>query len=131
MHLKVGRAVNLIKRIDQWAKQCGSKEPVLRGWWPGTVDDAGVVADSKDISLMRGRVSPGEKGPFCHRLERLIHIELADLMIYMPYLDGEYPNNKAPTTGTTAPKKGSSPTVNKKCPDCMHSNIDSGLLLTS
>jgi hypothetical protein len=38
LQLKVGRAVNLVKRIDQWGKQCGSKEQVLRGWFPGTVD---------------------------------------------------------------------------------------------
>lgn len=62
--LKVGRAVNLVKRIDQWGKQCGSKEQVLRGWYPGTVDGE----DGNDGSLMKGRVTAGEKAAWCHRL---------------------------------------------------------------
>lgn len=61
--LKVGRAVNLVKRIDQWGKQCGSKEQVLRGWHPGTVE-----ADGDGGSLMKGRVKAGEKGAWCHKL---------------------------------------------------------------
>lgn len=60
--LKVGRAVNLVKRIDEWSKQCGSKEVILRGWWPGSVEE--------DTSLIKGRVKAGEKGKYCHRLER-------------------------------------------------------------
>ena len=59
--LKVGRAVNLVKRIDQWGKQCGSKEQVLRGFYPGSVE-------TDETSLMKGRVIAGEKGPWCHRL---------------------------------------------------------------
>ena len=45
--LKVGRAVNLNKRIDQWGKQCSSKEQVLRGWYPGIVepDDSGTCRE--------------------------------------------------------------------------------------
>lgn len=59
--LKVGRAVNLVKRIDQWGKQCGSKEQVLRGFYPGSVEP-------DEASLMKGRVVAGEQGPWCHRL---------------------------------------------------------------
>lgn len=68
VNLKVGRAVNMVKRLDEWAKQCGSKEVVLRGWWPGKIvdndDDNGSAG-----SLLRGRVQAGDKGKFCHRLE--------------------------------------------------------------
>ncbi|THH10004.1 hypothetical protein EW145_g1625 [Phellinidium pouzarii] len=85
--LKVGRAVKLVKRIDEWSKQCGSKEQVLRGWWPGTVENG-----ESEISLMKGRVKPGVNGPCCHRLERLIHLELADLVVYEPYLREGFPN---------------------------------------
>jgi hypothetical protein len=63
--LKVGRAVNLVKRIDQWGKQCGSKEQVLRGFYPGSVEPD---EDGNEGSLMKGRVKAGEKGPWCHRL---------------------------------------------------------------
>lgn len=69
VHLKVGRAVSLVKRLDEWSKQCGSKEVVLRGWWPGKIvdneDDSGV-----GTSLLRGRIQAGDKGKWCHRLER-------------------------------------------------------------
>jgi hypothetical protein len=77
-----------VKRIDQWDKQCGSKEPVLRGWWPGTVeaDDS----NKGDPSLMKGRVKAGEKGLWCHRLERLIHLELADLVVSGVYLESDF-----------------------------------------
>lgn len=66
VHLKVGRAVNMVKRLDEWSKQCGSKEVVLRGWWPGKVVDN----DGVGPSLLKGRVQAGEKGKYCHRLER-------------------------------------------------------------
>lgn len=70
--LKVGRAVNLVKRIDQWGKQCGSKEQVLRGWYPGTVDDS---QGGNDGSLMKGRVVAGDKAAWCHRLGKRICFE--------------------------------------------------------
>ena len=63
VHLKVGRAVSLNKRIDQWTKQCPSKEPVLRGWYPGP------DGDNTQVSLLRGTVDPGKPGKHCHRLE--------------------------------------------------------------
>ncbi|KAF8238775.1 hypothetical protein L208DRAFT_1387074 [Tricholoma matsutake] len=80
--LKVGRAVNLVKRIDQWGKQCSSKEQIIRGWYPGTVE-----ADADEKSLMKGRIKAGVKVAWCHRLERLIHLELADLVVTGAYLD--------------------------------------------
>ncbi|KAG8893325.1 hypothetical protein FRC01_013668, partial [Tulasnella sp. 417] len=64
VHLKVGRAVNLVKRIDEWTKSCESKEPILRGWYPGPdTEEAGRV------SMMKGVVTAGRKGANCHRLE--------------------------------------------------------------
>lgn len=76
--LKVGRAVNLVKRLHQWDKQCESKEQVLRGWFP--------AQEGEEESLMKGRVQTEGKGVWCHRLERLIHLELADLAVNTPYL---------------------------------------------
>jgi hypothetical protein len=91
--LKVGRAVNLVKRIDQWGKQCGSKEQVLRGFYPGAVEPDNNTGEG-NTSLMKGRVIAGEKGPWCHRLERLIHIELSDLTCNCVYLDPSWPKIK-------------------------------------
>ena len=91
IHLKVGRAVNLTQRLDQWDKQCGTKqrEHIIRGWWPGTVEDGGDVANGG--SPLKGKVVPGEKGAYCHRLERLIHLELGDLVLSQQYIDPGFP----------------------------------------
>ena len=106
VHLKVGRTVNLVKRMDQWSKQCESKEQVLRGYWPGNGS-----ADSSD--LMKGRMKIGDPGPYCYRLERLVHLELADLVQNRPYLISGFPKlNSAPERETT-------PVVKRQCPDCM------------
>ncbi|KJA27560.1 hypothetical protein HYPSUDRAFT_946973 [Hypholoma sublateritium FD-334 SS-4] len=67
---KVGRSIHLAKRVDQWSRQCGSKEHVLRGFYPKTVESD----DENGGILMKGRIKGGEKGPWCHRLERLIHL---------------------------------------------------------
>lgn len=82
IQLKVGRAVNVVKRLNEWGKQCGSKEQVLRGWYPGSVGE--------DESLMKGRVilpDGGNDDVWCHRLERLVHLELADLAVNGAYLE--------------------------------------------
>ncbi|PPR02199.1 hypothetical protein CVT24_011426 [Panaeolus cyanescens] len=118
--LKVGRAVNLVKRIDQWGKQCGSKEQVLRGFYPGSVEPD---EDGGEGSLMKGRVKAGEKGPWCHRLERLIHLHLADLVSTAVYLHPQWPN----INGDDVPKvdSGSQKLNNGPCADCgsMHKEI--------
>jgi Meiotically up-regulated gene 113 len=139
VHLKVGRAVNLVKRIDQWGKQCGSKEQVLRGWWPGAVEDDDGDAAANG-SLMKGRVKAGEKGPLCHRLERLVHLELADLAVNAPYLDPDFPKPKdaGDRSGTSTPSKKppGSPAgkklLDKPCPDCtsLGNILSFNLLLT-
>jgi hypothetical protein len=92
--------------MDQWGKQCGSKEQILRGFWPGGMDKSGVP--------MKGLVQAGPKGPWCHRVERLVHIELADLVEHSPYLEHGYPNVSA----NKEVKKGAKRDV-KRCPDCM------------
>ena len=107
VHLKVGRATNLNRRMDQWAKQCDTHEQLLRGHWPG-----GMTSD--DASLVRGLIDAGDKGKWCHRLERLVHLELADLAAFAPYLDPGYPNAVAPLADDG--KKGKKDV--KKCPDC-------------
>lgn len=113
--LKVGRATNLNRRMDQWGKQCGSKEQILRGFWPGGMGKEGVP--------MKGLVQAGPKGPWCHRLERLVHIELADVATSAPYLEAGYPNVEASKLSKEV-DKGAKRDV-KKCPDCstMHKEI--------
>lgn len=123
--IKVGRAVLLQKRLGEWSKQCTSKEVILRGWWPGTVEgDNGI----NGTSLLRGRIKEGEKGPYCHRLERLVHLELADLAVHAPYLEPGFPNASAKVETVSAPstpQAGRSPKHTKvrmpsasPCVDC-------------
>lgn len=121
VHLKVGRATNLNRRMDQWSRQCGSHEQVLRGHWPGGMDP-------DQASLVRGLIVAGEKGKWCHRLERLVHLELADLAAFAPYLDPGYPSNVSAAghddgNGNGKVKKAKKDV--KKCPDCgkMHKEI--------
>ena len=115
IHLKVGRTTNLVKRLDQWDKQCGSKIQIPRGWWPGTVEDD----DGTGGSLLKGNIKAGDPGPFCHRVERLVHIELTDLSLHAPYLNPDWPNNTcdpSPSVGATnSPKKT---TRKETCLDC-------------
>ena len=76
--------------MDQWTKQCGSKDLILLGFWPGNIKDP-----SLDISMMKGRIKAGKKGILCHRHERLVHIELTDLVCYKQYLQKEFAKGKA------------------------------------
>ncbi|KAI6117564.1 hypothetical protein EDD16DRAFT_1481406 [Pisolithus croceorrhizus] len=120
IQLKVGRTVNLKKRLDQWDKQCGSKEQVLRGWWPGIVEpDSG---NGTNGSLLRAQLKAGDPGPLCHRLERLVHIELADLSLYAPYLEPDWPktNNSKQSPSAAGPLSSALSAVKRanRCTDC-------------
>lgn len=112
IQLKVGRAVNLVKRLDQWDKQCGSKTQIPRGWWPGTVEDDDGTAGS----LLKGNMKAGDPGPFCHRVERLVHIELTDLSLHAPYLNPGWSNSTCDPGATTSPKKTAA--KESTCLDC-------------
>uniref|UniRef100_A0A0W0F0Q2 Bacteriophage T5 Orf172 DNA-binding domain-containing protein n=1 Tax=Moniliophthora roreri TaxID=221103 RepID=A0A0W0F0Q2_MONRR len=122
--LKVGRTTNVVKRLNQWGKQCGSKEQVLRGWYPGTVDpDDDDDDDLAGQSLMKGRA---KDFVLDFPTERLVHLELADLAVNRAYLEpGWKPfakgkgkgksqntiqitssNSASSANGTTSPKKG-------------------------
>ena len=53
-------------------------------------------------SLMNGRVDPGEPGGAMNRAERLIHLELASLVMYAQYLKPGFPDvNKMKTSGAS------------------------------
>ncbi|KAF9244252.1 hypothetical protein BU15DRAFT_42145 [Melanogaster broomeanus] len=88
IQIKVGRAGVLNKRLHQWSKACGSQEQILRGWWPRTVESDDVTA-----SLITGNIEPGRSGLFSHHVERLVHLELADLSVHLPYLEPDWPNS--------------------------------------
>lgn len=66
VRLKVGRTVNVGRRFGEWSRQCGSNEVVVRGWWPGNI----LKDDGTGSSLQEALFQAGDKGKFCHRLER-------------------------------------------------------------
>jgi len=133
VHLKVGRTNNLPKRITEWSKQCTTHEHTFRGSWP-------VLPASQ--SFLPGKLQARAKGPYSHRLERLIHLELADLATNTPYLLPGFPkklaasaasgsgsgNGDTQTTPTKKPKV-KDPDVKmsgKTCPDCEYSPPSNG-----
>ena len=75
--LKVGRAVDPVGRISAWGR-CGRTSdddaltPVWKGCYPGKVEP-----DRR--GLFGGRWHKDERGVFCHRVERLVHLELRDV----------------------------------------------------
>jgi hypothetical protein len=117
VHLKVGRTSNVSRRINQWGKQCGSREQILRGFWPGTVDQD-VDADADGVDLVKGRIRAGAAGPYVARLERLVHLELADLVANSPYLEAGWPKTSTPSLSAVgSPKKGAK-LIRTSCSDC-------------
>ncbi|ODA79041.1 hypothetical protein RJ55_04632 [Drechmeria coniospora] len=70
MLLKIGRAANVQRRMNQWQRQCGYDIEMLRyyPYLPGASD----VSPSARSQLPRTT-------PHCRRVERLIHLELAGM----------------------------------------------------
>ncbi|EEY22991.1 conserved hypothetical protein [Verticillium alfalfae VaMs.102] len=66
MLLKIGRAANVQRRMQQWSRQCGYEVEVIRyyPYLPGASEASGQAP---------------RMAPHCHRVERLVHIELAGL----------------------------------------------------
>lgn len=58
----------------------------------------------------------GDAGPWCHRLESLIHIELKDLVTHAPYLDPAFPRVKSS-------KLSPNPVSRKPCADCKYGSF--------
>jgi hypothetical protein len=121
VHLKVGRTSNVGRRINQWGKQCGSHEQILRGFWPGTVDADADGGDGDGVDLIKGRIKAGTPGSFAAKLERLVHLELADLVAHAPYQETGWPDELArPMSPSGTPKKGTK-LVRTTCDDCKSS----------
>jgi len=87
--LKIGRANNVTRRMNEWTRQCGYSLSLVR-WYPyvpstPSPSPQGSPAHSRRPSYNSQRpadptrrVSEGvRKVPHAHRVERLIHIELA------------------------------------------------------
>lgn len=86
---------------------------MLRGYWPSGLHD-------DDGPLMRGRVQAGEPGRCCHRVERLVHLELGDLSENAQYLHKDFPRKSSGPASKSAVRN-----ARKKvqCPDCKYSTF--------
>jgi hypothetical protein len=73
--LKIGRATNVQRRLNEWQRQCGYNLSLIR-YYP-YVSSSG---SSPGASPGPGGASPGSevirKVPHSHKVERLVHIEL-------------------------------------------------------
>ncbi|KAN0064572.1 hypothetical protein ACQY0O_002200 [Thecaphora frezii] len=68
--LKVGRTVNVFRRINQWRSQCQSKDPLLRAFLPS----------SRAQGLLSGADAAESPGLVLSRKwERLVHLELHEV----------------------------------------------------
>lgn len=71
MLLKIGRAANVQRRINEWQRQCGHDIEVLR-WYPYL----SVTNSSKSTAPQ-----PPRPTPHCRRVERLVHLELSGMSL--------------------------------------------------
>lgn len=71
--LKIGRTNNITRRLNEWTRQCSNHLTLIR-YYPYTPSSRRGNGQGVGKGL-----EPGKKVPHVHRVERLIHIELADI----------------------------------------------------
>ncbi|PWY91421.1 DUF1766-domain-containing protein [Aspergillus sclerotioniger CBS 115572] len=84
IRLKIGRANNVQRRLNEWSRQCSHEISLIR-YYPYTPSTpqpspsrrgAQQHDDSSSSTLV-----PGRKVPHVHRVEHLIHLELSDVRL--------------------------------------------------
>jgi hypothetical protein len=81
LRLKIGRTSNVHRRLAEWSKQCSYDLTLIR-YYPYTPSSSTSSPARVPPSHRRNRAPsassvPGRKVPHVHRVERLIHLELA------------------------------------------------------
>ncbi|KAL4916816.1 meiotically up-regulated gene 113-domain-containing protein [Aspergillus aurantiobrunneus] len=74
VRLKIGRTSNVTRRLNEWTRQCSNDLTLIR-YYP-------YISSSErrqGQGVGKAGLEPGRKVPHVHRVERLIHIELADI----------------------------------------------------
>ncbi|OKL63930.1 hypothetical protein UA08_00283 [Talaromyces atroroseus] len=75
IRLKIGRTSNVHRRLNEWSKQCSHNLTLIR-YYPYTASSPSPSPARRPGSeTSQGH---GRRVPHVHRVERLIHIELAD-----------------------------------------------------
>ncbi|KAJ5963674.1 uncharacterized protein N7479_003550 [Penicillium vulpinum] len=85
LRLKIGRTSNVHRRLAEWSKQCSYDLTLIR-YYPYTPSSSSSSPARAPPSHRRNRTPsaslvPGRKVPHVHRVERLIHLELAALRV--------------------------------------------------
>ncbi len=81
--LKIGRANNVHRRMNEWTRQCGYSLSLVR-YYPYVSSSTPSPQPSPAQSRRQSNANSGpasdgvRKVPHAHRVERLIHLELAD-----------------------------------------------------
>lgn len=84
LRLKIGRTSNVHRRLAEWSKQCSYDLTLIR-YYPYTPSSSASSSPARVPPSHNSRnrtpsasLVPGRKVPHVHRVERLIHLELAD-----------------------------------------------------
>ncbi|KAJ6123974.1 hypothetical protein N7471_011291 [Penicillium samsonianum] len=84
LRLKIGRTSNVHRRLAEWSKQCSYDLTLIR-YYPYTPSSSASSSPARMPPSHNSRnrapsasLVPGRKVPHVHRVERLIHLELAD-----------------------------------------------------
>ncbi|KAJ5833516.1 hypothetical protein N7474_001827 [Penicillium riverlandense] len=99
VRLKIGRAINVHRRLTEWTRQCSNDLTLIRyyPYSPSTSTTTPTPQQSPSSAWLSPSrhnhpqqrptssetltLTSGRKVPHVHRVERLIHIELADLRV--------------------------------------------------
>lgn len=78
--LKIGRASNIQRRMNEWTRQCNHDLSLVRyyPYIPSSSSPSSLPPSNKTLSLPFIASGVPRKVPHAHKVERLIHIELAD-----------------------------------------------------
>lgn len=82
IRLKIGRTSNVHRRLAEWTRQCSHDLTLIR-YYPYTPSSSAnsSPARSPQPRPQTATLMPGRKVPHVHRVERLIHLELANIRI--------------------------------------------------
>ncbi|KAJ5474490.1 hypothetical protein N7475_004056 [Penicillium sp. IBT 31633x] len=87
LRLKIGRTSNVHRRLAEWTRQCSYDLTLIR-YYPYTPSSSASSSPARVTSSHSSRnrapsasLVPGRKVPHVHRVERLIHLELASLRV--------------------------------------------------
>jgi len=82
-YIKVGRSIRPVARLGEWERQCRSRAPIVRGFFPGAggstsyLNGAQSVGGGSGDQEDGGRAGEGGGSRFHRKWERLVLIELA------------------------------------------------------